>query len=46
MNGETGLTMAPVTTGGVKPDAETRFCVFHLSLSREGMLSLTKYVPV
>lgn len=46
MSGETGLMMAPVTTGGVKPDAETSFCAFHLPFSREGTLSLTKYVPV
>lgn len=46
MNGETGLMMAPVAAGGVKPDAETSSCASHLPFSREGTLSLTKYVPV
>lgn len=46
MNGETGLMMASVTTGGINPDAGTTFCAFHLSFSPEGTPSLTKYVPV
>lgn len=29
-----------------QPDADSRFCVFNLSLSRERTLSLTKYAPV